>query len=179
MFEVPTEGGVCWWSHFFFNVFFNLRVPLEPLLSAHFPPIQPINIPRYQKYPMGDGQSLSILELIQSNPSLFQDPRTPTTPGRARCPSNETRVSQPSNEARISYPSNEARVRCPSNEGRARCPSNEARVRRGSNDSIVSGLFDTQQMQGRKPKRFVELCSSCFFWILYFYWKLFYIDISL
>lgn len=29
---------------------------LEPLLSARFSMVPPVNIPRYQKYPLGDGQ---------------------------------------------------------------------------------------------------------------------------
>lgn len=74
---------------------------LEPLLSAHFAPLPPVNIPRYQKYPMGDGQSLSILELVQSNPGIFSEglrlsfgaQQPPPTPGRARRPSSESIVS--------------------------------------------------------------------------------------
>ncbi len=43
--------------------FFVLMARLEPLLSAHFAPLPPVNIPRYQKYPMGDGQSLRYQEI--------------------------------------------------------------------------------------------------------------------
>ncbi|GIY96481.1 protein retinal degeneration B [Caerostris extrusa] len=44
---------------------------IEPLLSARFSQLSPINIPRYQKYPLGDGQPLHLLEYIQTNPHLF------------------------------------------------------------------------------------------------------------
>ncbi|KFM61933.1 Protein retinal degeneration B, partial [Stegodyphus mimosarum] len=44
---------------------------IEPLLSARFAQLSPINIPRYQKYPLGDGQPLHLLEYIQTYPHLF------------------------------------------------------------------------------------------------------------
>jgi len=44
---------------------------IEPLLSAKFSRVPPVNVPRYQKYPMGDGASLFLTEFIQSNMPLF------------------------------------------------------------------------------------------------------------
>ena len=61
-----------------------LSCRLEPLLSAKFSRVPPINVPRYQKYPMGDGASLSLIEFIQSHPSLFSSTESssrPETPG--------------------------------------------------------------------------------------------------
>ncbi|GFV52968.1 protein retinal degeneration B [Trichonephila clavipes] len=46
---------------------------VEPLLSARFAQLSPINIPRYQKYPLGDGQPLHLLEYIQTYPHLFME----------------------------------------------------------------------------------------------------------
>jgi len=69
---------------------------LEPLLSARFSMLPPINIPRYQKYPLGNGQPYHIckcpnfihsvtayfesnfafmlsVETIQTNMQLFSD----------------------------------------------------------------------------------------------------------
>ncbi|XP_014485231.1 PREDICTED: protein retinal degeneration B isoform X3 [Dinoponera quadriceps] len=46
---------------------------LEPLISARFSLIPPINIARYQKYPLGNGQPYHLLETIQTNPQLFAD----------------------------------------------------------------------------------------------------------
>lgn len=37
---------------------------IEPLLSARFAQLAPINIPRYQKYPLGDGQSLHLCKSL-------------------------------------------------------------------------------------------------------------------
>ncbi len=57
---------------------------MEPLLSARFSKVPPINVPRYQKYPMGDGASLSLIEFIQANPALFTNAEEsrPETPGK-------------------------------------------------------------------------------------------------
>ncbi|GAB0094369.1 protein retinal degeneration B [Sergentomyia squamirostris] len=46
---------------------------LEPLISARFSMLAPVNIPRYAKYPLGNGQPYHLLELIQSSPHLFSD----------------------------------------------------------------------------------------------------------
>ncbi|CAG2119866.1 unnamed protein product, partial [Medioppia subpectinata] len=62
---------------------------LEPLLSARFSHIPPVNVPRYQKYPLGDGQPIHLLEYLQTFSHLFaaettsQIPHTyPTMGGR-------------------------------------------------------------------------------------------------
>lgn len=46
---------------------------LEPLISARFSMLAPVNVPRYAKYPLGNGQPYHLLELIQSSPHLFSD----------------------------------------------------------------------------------------------------------
>ncbi|KAF2905240.1 hypothetical protein ILUMI_00964 [Ignelater luminosus] len=46
---------------------------LEPLLSARFSILPPINVARYAKYPLGDGQPYHLLEILQSNPQMFND----------------------------------------------------------------------------------------------------------
>ncbi|XP_013118765.2 protein retinal degeneration B isoform X1 [Stomoxys calcitrans] len=46
---------------------------LEPLLSARFSMLPPVNIPRYAKYPLGNGQPLHLLEVIQSHPHHFSE----------------------------------------------------------------------------------------------------------
>lgn len=54
---------------------------LEPLLSARFTNLPPINVARYTKYPLGNGQPYHLLELIQSHPQLFGDHlQMPPTP---------------------------------------------------------------------------------------------------
>ena len=46
---------------------------LEPLISARFSMLSPVNIPRYAKYPLGNGQPYHLLELIQTSPHMFSD----------------------------------------------------------------------------------------------------------
>ncbi|XP_023246187.1 protein retinal degeneration B [Copidosoma floridanum] len=46
---------------------------LEPLISARFSCLPPVNVARYQKYPLGNGQPYHLLETLQSNPQLFAD----------------------------------------------------------------------------------------------------------
>ncbi|XP_065202321.1 protein retinal degeneration B isoform X2 [Planococcus citri] len=46
---------------------------LEPLLSNRFSMLPPVNIPRYQKYPLGNGLPYHLLEVIQANAQLFSE----------------------------------------------------------------------------------------------------------
>ncbi|XP_011495089.1 PREDICTED: protein retinal degeneration B [Ceratosolen solmsi marchali] len=46
---------------------------LEPLISARFSLLPPVNVARYQKYPLGNGQPYHLLETLQTNPQLFTD----------------------------------------------------------------------------------------------------------
>ncbi|GLV44995.1 retinal degeneration B [Carabus blaptoides fortunei] len=46
---------------------------LEPLMSARFSMLPPVNIARYIKYPLGNGQPYHLLETLQSNPQVFTD----------------------------------------------------------------------------------------------------------
>ncbi|XP_058014355.1 membrane-associated phosphatidylinositol transfer protein 2 isoform X3 [Ahaetulla prasina] len=44
---------------------------LEPLLEQKFHILPPFNIPRYQRFPLGDGNSALLVETIQNNPALL------------------------------------------------------------------------------------------------------------
>ncbi|XP_017766870.1 PREDICTED: protein retinal degeneration B isoform X5 [Eufriesea mexicana] len=46
---------------------------LEPLISARFSLLPPVNVARYLKYPLGNGQPYHLLEALQTNPQLFTD----------------------------------------------------------------------------------------------------------
>ncbi|XP_050514264.1 protein retinal degeneration B isoform X3 [Diabrotica virgifera virgifera] len=50
---------------------------LEPLLSARFSILPPVNISRYAKYPLGNGQPYHLVEILQSNPQIFSDNMQP------------------------------------------------------------------------------------------------------
>ena len=56
-----------------------LAARLEPLLSARFANTRPVSVPRYQRYPLGDGKSNTLMDFVQSNPQLFQE-STSSTP---------------------------------------------------------------------------------------------------
>uniref|UniRef100_A0A8D2LK46 Phosphatidylinositol transfer protein membrane associated 2 n=1 Tax=Varanus komodoensis TaxID=61221 RepID=A0A8D2LK46_VARKO len=44
---------------------------LEPLLEKKFYILPPFNVPRYQRFPLGDGNSALLVETVQSNPVLL------------------------------------------------------------------------------------------------------------
>lgn len=62
-------------AHQVYNLFHPtdpIAARLEPLISARFSMLPPINVPRYAKYPLGNG-SHHLLELIQSCPHMFSE----------------------------------------------------------------------------------------------------------
>ncbi|XP_041756997.1 membrane-associated phosphatidylinositol transfer protein 2 isoform X1 [Coregonus clupeaformis] len=50
---------------------------LEPLLEKKFHLLPPFNVPRYTRFPLGDGNSALLVETVQSNPQLLLDSGTP------------------------------------------------------------------------------------------------------
>ncbi|KAM4527592.1 membrane-associated phosphatidylinositol transfer protein 2 isoform 2-T5 [Odontesthes bonariensis] len=46
---------------------------LEPLLDKRFHLLPPFTIPRYQRFPLGDGLSALLVETVQSNPQLLME----------------------------------------------------------------------------------------------------------
>ncbi|XP_050022693.1 protein retinal degeneration B [Dermacentor andersoni] len=60
-----------------------LAARLEPLLSARFSQLPPVNVPRYQKYPLGDGQPIHLLEYLQSHAHIFVEGLPPSSSGYA------------------------------------------------------------------------------------------------
>ncbi|NXD45165.1 PITM1 protein, partial [Copsychus sechellarum] len=56
---------------------------LEPLLAKAFHAVPPLSVPRYQKYPLGDGTSSLLAEALQTHSALFLpkvDVAAPPTP---------------------------------------------------------------------------------------------------
>nr|XP_030131252.3 membrane-associated phosphatidylinositol transfer protein 1 isoform X1 [Taeniopygia guttata] len=56
---------------------------LEPLLAKAFHAVPPLSVPRYQKYPLGDGTSSLLAEALQTHSALFLpkvDMAAPPTP---------------------------------------------------------------------------------------------------
>lgn len=46
---------------------------VEPLLEKKFHLLPPFNIPRYQRFPLGDGNSALLVETVQGNPTLIME----------------------------------------------------------------------------------------------------------
>ncbi|XP_034048269.1 membrane-associated phosphatidylinositol transfer protein 2-like isoform X1 [Thalassophryne amazonica] len=46
---------------------------LEPLLDKRFYLLPPFSVPRYQRFPLGDGHSALLVETVQSNPQLLME----------------------------------------------------------------------------------------------------------
>ncbi|KAM3874039.1 membrane-associated phosphatidylinositol transfer protein 2 isoform 2-T2 [Diretmus argenteus] len=46
---------------------------LEPLLDKRFHLLPPFSVPRYQRFPLGDGHSAVLVETMQSNPHLLME----------------------------------------------------------------------------------------------------------
>ncbi|XP_059481583.1 protein retinal degeneration B isoform X2 [Neocloeon triangulifer] len=63
-------------SHQVYNLFHPsdpAAARLEPLISARFSMLPPVNIARYQKYPLGNGHPYHLLEFIQANSQMFAE----------------------------------------------------------------------------------------------------------
>ncbi|XP_077376666.1 membrane-associated phosphatidylinositol transfer protein 2-like isoform X2 [Festucalex cinctus] len=52
---------------------------LEPLLERKFHLLPPFNVPRYQRFPLGDGNSTLLVETVQSNALLLLDSGPPVS----------------------------------------------------------------------------------------------------
>ncbi|CAD7691822.1 unnamed protein product [Nyctereutes procyonoides] len=56
---------------------------LEPLLEWRFHALLPFSVPRYQRYPLGDGYSTLLAEALQTNNTVFQEHVAPSSPSAA------------------------------------------------------------------------------------------------
>uniref|UniRef100_A0A8C7CU83 Phosphatidylinositol transfer protein membrane associated 2 n=1 Tax=Oncorhynchus kisutch TaxID=8019 RepID=A0A8C7CU83_ONCKI len=67
---------------------------LEPLLEKKFHLLPPFNVPRYTRFPLGDGNSALLVETVQSNPQLLLDTGPPLS-FRCQEPISETCIPVP------------------------------------------------------------------------------------
>ncbi|XP_058889049.1 membrane-associated phosphatidylinositol transfer protein 2-like isoform X11 [Acipenser ruthenus] len=56
---------------------------LEPLLEKKFHLLPPFNVPRYQRFPLGDGNSALLADVAQSHGGVFMDNSSPSSPNTA------------------------------------------------------------------------------------------------
>ncbi|XP_075835184.1 membrane-associated phosphatidylinositol transfer protein 2 isoform X6 [Microtus pennsylvanicus] len=75
---------------------------LEPLLERRFHTLPPFNIPRYQRYPLGDGCSTLLADALQTHNTVFQEHAAPSSPGTASTSRGFRRASEISIASQVS-----------------------------------------------------------------------------
>ncbi|XP_041079535.1 membrane-associated phosphatidylinositol transfer protein 2 isoform X9 [Polyodon spathula] len=68
---------------------------LEPLLEKKFHLLPPFSVPRYQRFPLGDGNSALLVETVQSNPILILESSSPIVALRSQENVTETSIPVP------------------------------------------------------------------------------------
>ncbi|XP_024113525.1 membrane-associated phosphatidylinositol transfer protein 2 isoform X1 [Oryzias melastigma] len=68
---------------------------LEPLLDKRFYLLPPFTIPRYQRFPLGDGHSALLVETVQSNPQLLTESGSTASHRCQETSVNETSIAVP------------------------------------------------------------------------------------
>uniref|UniRef100_A0A4W5JMV5 DDHD domain-containing protein n=1 Tax=Hucho hucho TaxID=62062 RepID=A0A4W5JMV5_9TELE len=53
---------------------------LEPLLEKRFHQLPPFCVPRYQRFPLGDGHSALLADVLHSHCGVFVDSQYPSSP---------------------------------------------------------------------------------------------------
>ncbi|XP_023097118.1 membrane-associated phosphatidylinositol transfer protein 2 isoform X9 [Felis catus] len=75
---------------------------LEPLLERRFHALPPFSIPRYQRYPLGDGCSTLLADALQTHSTVFQEHAAPSSPGTAPTTRGFRRASEISIASQVS-----------------------------------------------------------------------------
>nr|XP_051684542.1 membrane-associated phosphatidylinositol transfer protein 2 isoform X4 [Oryctolagus cuniculus] len=75
---------------------------LEPLLERRFHALPPFSIPRYQRYPLGDGCSTLLADALQAHNTVFQEHVAPSSPGTAPAGRGFRRASEISIASQVS-----------------------------------------------------------------------------
>ncbi|XP_039113093.1 membrane-associated phosphatidylinositol transfer protein 2 isoform X2 [Hyaena hyaena] len=75
---------------------------LEPLLERRFHALPPFSIPRYQRYPLGDGCSTLLADALQTHNTVFQEHAAPSSPGTAPTHRGFRRASEISIASQVS-----------------------------------------------------------------------------
>ncbi|XP_045880855.1 membrane-associated phosphatidylinositol transfer protein 2 isoform X8 [Meles meles] len=75
---------------------------LEPLLERRFHALPPFSIPRYQRYPLGDGCSTLLADALQTHNTVFQEHAAPSSPGATPATRGFRRASEISIASQVS-----------------------------------------------------------------------------
>ncbi|XP_058492089.1 membrane-associated phosphatidylinositol transfer protein 2-like isoform X4 [Solea solea] len=75
---------------------------LEPLLERKFHLLPPFNVPRYQRFPLGDGNSALLADVVQSHGGVFMDNSYPSSPITGPFSRGQRRASEVSIASQVS-----------------------------------------------------------------------------
>lgn len=75
---------------------------LEPLLERKFHLLPPFNVPRYQRFPLGDGNSALLADVVQSHGGVFMDTSYPSSPVTGPLSRGQRRASEVSIASQVS-----------------------------------------------------------------------------
>ncbi|XP_057688637.1 membrane-associated phosphatidylinositol transfer protein 2-like isoform X2 [Corythoichthys intestinalis] len=75
---------------------------LEPLLERKFHLLPPFNVPRYQRFPLGDGNSTLLADAVQSHGGVFADTSYPSSPVAGSFSGGRRRASELSIASQVS-----------------------------------------------------------------------------
>ncbi|KAM8886328.1 membrane-associated phosphatidylinositol transfer protein 2-like isoform 4-T6 [Spinachia spinachia] len=75
---------------------------LEPLLERKFHLMPPFNVPRYQRFPLGDGNSALLADVVQSHGGVFMDSSYPSSPITGPLSRGQRRASEVSIASQVS-----------------------------------------------------------------------------
>ncbi|XP_016297448.1 membrane-associated phosphatidylinositol transfer protein 2 isoform X4 [Sinocyclocheilus anshuiensis] len=75
---------------------------LEPLLENRFHLMPPFSVPRYQRFPLGDGQSALLADAMQSHSIMFADHSNPSSPASVPAFRGARRASETSIASQVS-----------------------------------------------------------------------------
>ncbi|XP_031611178.1 membrane-associated phosphatidylinositol transfer protein 2 isoform X2 [Oreochromis aureus] len=75
---------------------------LEPLLERKFHLLPPFSVPRYQRFPLGDGNSALLADVVQSHGGVFMDSSYPSSPVTGPLSRGQRRASEVSIASQVS-----------------------------------------------------------------------------
>lgn len=103
--DSPPQSPMCNQVYNLFHSSDPAAVRLEPLIHESFKHIPPVKISRYNKFPLGDGEPIHVVETVQSNLSLFTNRRYSSSPFLQRQGSITSNISQMSGlgESTVSF----------------------------------------------------------------------------
>ncbi|XP_036382373.1 membrane-associated phosphatidylinositol transfer protein 2-like isoform X3 [Megalops cyprinoides] len=94
--DVPQLRPACQQVYNLFHPADPSASRLEPLLEKKFHLLPPFSVPRYQRFPLGDGNSALLADVVQSHGGVFVDssyPSSPITAPPCRGPRRASEVS--------------------------------------------------------------------------------------